>query len=444
MKDDIDNKSLNFEHPWRICMVSDFFFPNMGGVETHIYCLSQCLLSLGHKVIIVTHSYGNGRVGIRYLPNGLKVYHIPLPLMYQGTSFPTIIGAFPYLRNIFLREQIQLVHGHNAFSTLAYDSLLVARGLRLATCFTDHSLFGFADLSSIAMNKILKFSVADVDHVICVSNTSKENTVLRASLLPEQVSVIPNAVIVDKLIPDPQSRDPDYITIVILSRLVYRKGMDLLISVIPRICSQFPRVKFLIAGEGPKSIDLEQLREQYLLQDRVTLIGPVRHHEIRNVLIRGNIFLNTSLTEAFCMAILEAACCGLFVVSTNVGGIPEVLPPDMIALANPNEDDLVFVISKTIDRIRFGEIDTSSFNSRIARMYSWENVASRTEQVYSLCFSKGPVTLLERMKRFYGCGAWFGKMLCMMIVFHHLIILLMDWIWPRNLIDPANKISVQK
>ncbi len=54
------------------------------------------------------------------------------------------------------------------------------------------------------------------------------------------------------------------------------------------------------------------------------------------VLVRGHIFLNCSLTEAFCIAILEAACCGLFCVSTRVGGVPEVLPMDFIRLAEPN------------------------------------------------------------------------------------------------------------
>jgi len=53
-------------------MVSDFFYPNIGGVESHIYQLSQCLLDRGHKVIIVTHFYGD-RNGVRYLTNGLKV-----------------------------------------------------------------------------------------------------------------------------------------------------------------------------------------------------------------------------------------------------------------------------------------------------------------------------------------------------------------------------------
>jgi len=48
--------------------------------------------------------------------------------------------------------------------------------------------------------------------------------------------------------------------------------------------------------------------------------------------------MNTSLTEAFGIAILEAACAGLYVVSTRVGGIPEILPEDMISFANPDED----------------------------------------------------------------------------------------------------------
>jgi phosphatidylinositol glycan class A protein len=53
-------------------MVSDFFYPNMGGVEEHIYNLSQCLLERGHKVVVITHSYGE-RKGVRWMANGLKV-----------------------------------------------------------------------------------------------------------------------------------------------------------------------------------------------------------------------------------------------------------------------------------------------------------------------------------------------------------------------------------
>jgi phosphatidylinositol glycan class A protein len=63
---------------------------------------------------------------------------------------------------------------------------------------------------------------------------------------------------------------------------------------------------------------------------RIGLIG--------EVLVRGEIYLNTSLTEAFGISIIEAACAGLFVVSTKVGGVPEILPDDMIGFARADED----------------------------------------------------------------------------------------------------------
>lgn len=66
-------------------MASDFFYPNMGGVEEHVFNLSQCLLQRGHKVIVLTHSYNN-RVGIRYMTNGLKVY-VVLNYIYNLNNY---------------------------------------------------------------------------------------------------------------------------------------------------------------------------------------------------------------------------------------------------------------------------------------------------------------------------------------------------------------------
>lgn len=73
--------------------------------------------------------------------------------------------------------------------------------------------------------------------------------------------------------------------------------------------------------------------ERHNLADRVEMLGALKHTEVRGVLTRGQIFLNCSLTEAFCIAIIEAASCGLLAVSTRVGGVPEVLPSNMLLLA---------------------------------------------------------------------------------------------------------------
>lgn len=83
------------------------------------------------------------------------------------------------------------------------------------------------------------------------------------------------------------------------------------------MCERYPNLHFIIGGDGPKRLLLEEMREKSQLHDRIEILGAVPHSRVRSVLVRGHIFLNCSLTESFCIAILEAARCdGLCVVST--------------------------------------------------------------------------------------------------------------------------------
>ena len=372
-------------------MVTDFFYPNMGGVESHVYFLSQQLVQRGHKVVIVTHAY-NDRIGIRHLSSGVKVYYLTIPVLHNQCTLPNYLLLFPTLHQIIQKEEINIVHGHQAFSSMAHEALMHARTMGIECVFTDHSLFGFSDMSSILTNKLFKFSMIDVSKIICVSNTSKENTVLRARCAPENVYVIPNAIDASSFLPDPTKRPTGRIRIIVMSRLVYRKGTDLLVQVIPQVCSLFPQVEFIIGGDGPKKVDLEQMRENHSIQERVKLIGAVRNENVRDTLVTGHIFLNTSLTEAFCIAIVEAVCCGyslfarLIVVSTAIGGIPEVLPDEMILLTQTNSSDIVCKIGQAIEQIQEGRIDSYEMHRKIEKMYSWEDVAERTERVIQFWF----------------------------------------------------------
>ncbi|KAI0205731.1 glycosyltransferase family 4 protein [Astrocystis sublimbata] len=460
---------------YNIAMVCDFFYPQPGGVESHIYQLATKLVDRGHKVIVITHSYED-RKGIRYLTNGVKVYHVPFFVIYRSSTFPTVFSFFPLFRNIIIRERIEIVHGHATMSTLCQEAILHGRTMGLRTVFTDHSLVGFADTGSILTNKLLKFTLSDVDHVICVSNTCKENTVLRAALDPLMVSVIPNALVSDDFKPLPRP-DPsnlpymqhplpahplgpnDTLTIVVVSRLFYNKGTDLLTAAIPRILEVHPNTRFIIAGSGPKAIDLQQMIEQNVLQDKVEMLGPVRHENVREIMVRGHIYLHPSLTEAFGTVIVEAASCGLYVVCTAVGGIPEVLPSHMTVFAKPEENDLVAATGRAIAALRANKVRTEKFHEQVKTMYSWTNVAKRTERVYRgisgdisedefygadvgnvshWSATRGRnLALIDRLKRYYGCGVWAGKLFCLCVVIDYLIFVFCEWWWPKNQIDIA-------
>lgn len=138
-----------------------------------------------------------------------------------------------------------------------------------------------------------------------MSHTGKENTVLRAKVPKENVSVIPNAVDTAYFTPNPNDRriadahsqkgeiernfqfnetltewpiSPS-VTVVIVSRLVYRKGVDLMAGVISKLV-HMKNVNFLIGGDGPKRSLLEEIREKNNMQDRVTLLGPLEHSKV--------------------------------------------------------------------------------------------------------------------------------------------------------------------
>ncbi|EUB57863.1 N-acetylglucosaminyl-phosphatidylinositol biosynthetic protein [Echinococcus granulosus] len=303
------------------------------------------------------------------------VYYIPYRSFYGQTVFVTVFGGLTVVRDILVRESVDVVHGHSAFSPLALESLMHAKALGLRALFTDHSLFGFADLSSILANRALFMSLNVVDNFICVSHVAKENTVLRGGIEPERVYVIPNAIDPRAFTPDPARRDPDNITVVVVSRLVYRKGADLLAAIIPPLCSTFPKLRFIIGGDGPKRLALEEMRERHNLHFRVEMLGALPNHKIRDVLVCGDIFLNVSLTESFCIAIVEAASCGLLVVSTKVGGVPEVLPPHMIRLSAVSASGLASTLADAIEEVRQQRLQWSQ-EASLTRSVSIESQAS--------------------------------------------------------------------
>lgn len=424
----------------RVAFVCDFFYPRLGGVENHIYSLAQLLLRQGHKVIVITHAYScpdkrTKRTGVRYLPGPLKVYYCPILPMVDEDSMPSFTVSLPLLRHILIREGIDIVHSHQATSTLANEALVYASELGLRSVYTDHSLFGFDDVASLILNRVLKVTLSAADAIICVSHTCRDNLIVRAAIDPAIVHAIPNAVDPSKFTPDPTKRANDgRLKVVVVSRLVYRKGVDLLVGIVPQICNAFPAVDFIIGGDGGKRLDLEEMVERERLQDRVEFLGSVPHAHVRDVLVRGHVFLNCSLTESFCIALLEAASCGLFVVSTDVGGVPEVLPEDMVYLSEPCVSGLVESLARAIEE-KIDTVDPHEFHRRVQQMYSWSRVARDTTKIYDQVISRPRLTFFDRIARFKSVGSVAGYVACVLLCTLHFYVKIIQWWQPEDTID---------
>ena len=107
-------------------------------------------------------------------------------------------------------------------------------------------------------------------------------------------------------------------------------------------------------------------------------------------------------------------------VSTRVGGVPEVLPADMLLLAEPSPEGLVGAVGGALLRVGAGGADPWEQHSAVRSMYSWQSIAQRTEHVYRGVLLEarrdsaagGSSGMVARLRRYHKCGKWFGKICC--------------------------------
>jgi phosphatidylinositol glycan class A protein len=200
------------------------------------------------------------------------------------------------------------------------------------------------------------------------------------------------------------------------------------------VCRELKNVHFLVGGDGPKLLDLQEMVERERLQDRVEFLGSVPHANVRSVLVRGDIFLNCSLTESFCIAILEAACSGLLVVSTNVGGVPEVLPDDMIMLSDPTVESMVKCVREAVQVDRTDAVAYEQ-HQRIRDVYSWERVAEETILIYEKVLCRHRRGFLERMSCYLSLNGITGFVVCSLALIVEAWVRIVEWWQPIHQID---------
>lgn len=186
--------------------------------------------------------------------------------------------------------------------------------------------------------------------------------------LSENVELVYNPVDVEKYrIPHKQHNG---ICIINVGRLSKAKNQRLLIDAIEKIVTIGRNVKLIILGDGPLRNDLEAYVKKQSLEQVIHLMGNVDNAE--EYYAQADIFALSSEYEGLPLVILEAMAAGLPIVSTDVGGIRDIVADNGILIESGNKDMLVEALMKIIDdetlRIKMGEIsrrDVVRFDSHV-------------------------------------------------------------------------------
>lgn len=177
----------------------------------------------------------------------------------------------------------------------------------------------YNDECNTIMKKYIRYIFKKADKVIALSNQWKNN--LEKIVDKNKIVVINNGVIVEE---DFLEKDYTEIVLLFLGRVGERKGIFDIIDIMPEIIKECKDVKLLVGGDG----EIDELKEkcaQLKIEENVEILGWVNSDEKDILLKRATIFILPSYNEGMPMALLEVMACGISAISSNVGGIPQVI-----------------------------------------------------------------------------------------------------------------------
>lgn len=207
--------------------------------------------------------------------------------------------------------------------------------------------------------------------------------------------VIPNGVSRDKF-----KLDPDKIKtrkklgfdtenlIVCVSRLEHKNGTHDLVE-----AGKYLKdidFKIIIIGDGSQKNKLEKMVDKFNLKDKVFLVGDMVYAKIPKYVAAGDIFVRPSLAEGFGISFIEAMACGVSVIATPVGGIPDFLKNNKTGLfcKSNNPKDIAEKIKILIKNKELRNKLIKNAKKMVKQVYNWDKISKQLIKVYENCISQ--------------------------------------------------------
>jgi glycosyltransferase involved in cell wall biosynthesis len=156
-------------------------------------------------------------------------------------------------------------------------------------------------------------------------------------------------------------------------------GIDVLIQAFAHVCEQLKQdgisksLKLRIVGGGPDADMLLDLARRLGISDQVDFVGRVDHAQVPEELKMLDIYVALSRRESFGVAVVEACACGVPVVVSDVGGLPEVVRDGITGFVVPSEDYVAAaaVLRRLVDNDDLRHQIGRAARAHVERLYDW-------------------------------------------------------------------------
>ncbi|MBP1656212.1 MAG: N-acetyl-alpha-D-glucosaminyl L-malate synthase BshA [Bacteroidetes bacterium] len=299
-------------------------YPTYGGSGVIATELGKGLAERGHQIHFISYAMPMRLASYE----GNIYYHEVEMANYPLFDFPLYTPALASkIVEVAQFEKLDLVHAHYAIphATSAYLARQILGGSpKVITTLhgTDITLVGL-EPSFLA---VMKFSIEQSDGVTAVSRFLKEKTLTNYGI-DKDIRVIPNFVDTEKYnrVECMQVRErfapANEKILVHISNFRAVKRVADVIRIFNEVQQKVP-AHLILVGDGPDRSSCELLVRELGIQERVRFLG--KQTELVQILSSADLMLMPSQSESFGLAALEAMACGVPVISSSVGGLPEL------------------------------------------------------------------------------------------------------------------------
>jgi len=404
----------NSDAPLRICLLSYRSNPHCGGQGVYLKNLSRALKDLGHYVDVVSGPPDPS------LDEDIKVFRLPCLDLYNPEAlfrFPTLreladpinimeclgvwtmgfpepltfgLRAYRFLWNKF--HSYDIVHDNQSLSyglwpikkhvptiITIHHPITVDRKFAIRSVKAPWSKLKIARwYSFVGMQKrvSMKFS-----QIITVSEYAKKDICSDFQIPHSRLRVIPNGINTDLFYPIPEIKRKRNRVIVTNSADIPLKGLRYLLQAVAEV-SKTHDIKLTVIGTPKKNGDVIKLIKKLGIGKRIHFTGRIDNGEFVRQYAKATLAVVPSMYEGFGLPAGEAMACGVPVISTTGGGLPEVIGDDGLLVPPADSEALAKAITELFEYPeRAKQIGRAGYK-RVQELFTWKKAAEKTVEAY--------------------------------------------------------------
>jgi len=362
----------------RIALVTEYYYPHLGGVCEHVHFLAREARRLGHHADIITSRIGDAPDEPHVVRLGRSV-----PVYANGSMARLTVGwgLRRQMREVLRRGRYDIVHAHTPLApTLPLLALEEADRMGVPVVGTFHTNFG----RSLAYGATRRYFQRRLDVLAAAIAVSPTAAAACARYFDADWTIIPNGVDVEMFSPDaprPAAMPPDGVpTILFLGRFDPRNGLATLMAAFRRVRTARRPARLVVVGDGP----LRPFYRRLAAGDPGIAFAGAVVAERPRYYANSAVYACPTTKASFGITLLEAMACGTPVVCSDIEGFRDVVADGREALLAPCDD--AAGLSDALARVLDDDVlraKLAAAGRETALRYAWPDVADRVLALYA-------------------------------------------------------------